>query len=118
MKTLQDIMIEKYPTKQIIKHQEENEQNEKIVIKLDIKPDIKIDNTSKNSDKQQRNIKKIVTSILATLTILFLFYPYLNTIIKQRTNNLFFENEKPKMILFVCYIIIFTIISKFIFLIV
>jgi len=119
MKTLQEIMIEKYPSSNEIKVEINNENNvekqenniEQQKNTIENKNEKKIEVIRENKNK---NKKKLITSILASLTILFLFYPYMNNIIKENT-TIFFENEKPKMILFICYLIILTLISKIIF---
>ena len=122
MKTLQEIMIEKYPSGNQNKDEIDNENK---VDKQENKNDkiIEIINENKNENQievidenkiKKNKIKKLITSILASLTILFLFYPYMNNIIKENT-TIFFENENPKMILFICYLLILTLISKIIF---
>lgn len=119
MKTIQEIMIEKYPSSNENKVENVEEKQENNIENTNEKQiEIAIQNTNENqldeNKIKNKKIKKLITSILASLTILFLFYPYMNNIIKENT-NIFFENEKPKMILFICYLIILTLISKIIF---
>ena len=134
MKTLQEIMIEKYPSGNENKDEidnenkndkQENKNDKQIEVIDENKNDKQIEVIDENNNENQievidenkikkNKIKKLITSILASLTILFLFYPYMNNIIKENT-TIFFENKKPKMILFICYLLILTLISKIIF---
>ena len=113
MKTLQDIMIERYPTSSSDNLSSEENKD----IKIDIDYNNETQNQNKKNDDKEKIIqikrKKLATSLLTSITILFLSYPHINLIISEKLNiNL--DEKKYKMILILSYVLLLLILTNLI----
>jgi len=116
MKTLQDVMIEKYPVNSppINPHNTLSIQDDKKQNKEEIKEEYKdINENNIQTIKSDKYKNKLIITYSGTITILFLFYPYINSIIKKYIKNV--SEQNFKMILISIYLFIFILISKLIF---